>query len=189
MVVRAETWCGFFFAGSSGKFGPLYLAISNPIRNHSRSGGTDLVKDRGQRFITTLQMNRDGLTLQVIDPYHISYVPNVCGTGAYRDGINGLCTEAAAYDFKIISDGDPLFQGRFPYGLSGKTAYLNQRVEGDVPILCPQVASEVQSYETLLEGGASVGILDGFRVGLSMEGTYCRNARRTAAEGYLIRAH
>jgi hypothetical protein len=188
MVARAETWCGFFFAGSSGKFGPIYLAISNPIRNYSRSSGTELVKDRGQRLITTLQMNRDGLTFQVIDPYPISYVPNVCGTGVYRDGVNGVCTEAAAYDFKLISGGNPLFKGRFPYELSGETAYLNLRVEGDVPVLCPQVASELQSYESLLEGGASVGNLDGFRVGLSMEGTYCRNARRTAAESYLIRA-
>jgi hypothetical protein len=177
-----------FFAGSSGKYGPLYLAISNPIRNYSRSGGTDLVKDRGQRFITTLQMNRDGLTLQVIDPYPISYFSNVCGTGVYRDGINGVCTEAAAYDFKLLGDGNSLFEGRFPYQLSGETAYLNQRVEEDVPVLCPQVASELQSYESLLEGGASVGILNGFRVGLSMEGTYCRNARRTATESYLIRA-
>lgn len=164
------------------KEGPRYLAMSDPIRNHSQDGNA-LLRDRGERFITAVHMARNGINVQIFDPY---YMPSYCQTGARSDPIHYNCTDAAGYDFMLISKGVGLFQERFAYNLDGTTTYVDQGVSGEMPILCPQViGAETQSYEALVQAGASVGSLVGLRVGLSMQGTYCRNAKKTAAATYL----
>ena len=164
------------------KPGPRYLALSNPIRNHSQDGNA-LLRDRGQRFVAAVHMSKDGIDVQILDSY---YTPSYCETGVRGDPTNYNCTDAAGYDYMLISKGVSLFQDRFAYNLDGTMAYVEQQVAGETPVLCPQViASDTQSYEDLVKAGASVGSLVGFRVGLSMQGAYCRNVKSTAAATYL----